>query len=221
MRRINPLRRSAEYWRQVAALAFSVLAGVKIALGLGGSTTWWNIVLACVVVALAGLAYRYVREEERSRAPVAVGSPAAIADANKKWLGEHGRVLIVTRDMSWVIDDEVETALQRKAASSDLTIFAWRRVPLFDSLGAAGADIHILAGNPPRVRFTILRWGASDQRVLVHRQKRGGVVEFFEIGPSDFPTYGLTRDVVDLLHTCAASAQTSPQGGKVREAELR
>jgi hypothetical protein len=218
-RTINPLKRSAEYWRQVAALAFSVLAGVKVALGLGGSTAWWNVVLACVVVALAGLAYRYVREEERRRSPVASGMPAAIADANKKWLGESGRVLIVTRDMSWVINDEVETALHRKASNGDLTIFAWRNAPLFDALRAAGADIHILAGNPPSVRFTILRSGASDQRVLVHRQKQG-VVEFFEVGPSDFPTYGLARDVIDLLYACVANAQAAPRVGEAREAEL-
>lgn len=202
----RPLRRTPEYWRQVAALVFSALAGVKVVLSLGGGgVAWWKITLSCAIVALAALAYRYVWHEEKKRAPVAAGRPDALVPKNREWLAEQGRMLIVTRDMSWSVDPAISAALFAKAENGELMIFAWQQTPFLQELRERGADVYTLDGSPPQVRFTVLRWGASDERVLVHRQVRGEV-EFFEIGPTDFPAYGLTRDVVDLLRRTTVEA---------------
>lgn len=203
-------RRTAEYWRQVAALLFSTLAGARLISTVGTGMWWWKTPAIGVIALVAVLALRHTVSEERKRSPVVAGLPSELRSANARWLSEHGRVVVVTRDMSWVIDEEVRAALSRKAASGELLVFATASTPELAELATAGADVRILHGIPPTTRFTVLRWGTTDARVLVHRQVRG-VVEFYERTPSDFAEYWLALDVVDLLSRLNPPNEGSPR----------
>jgi hypothetical protein len=190
-------RRSGEFWRQLVTWAFSVLAAVRFTFSIGDGWSLWRVV-AIVVIVMVGLALAwFIWLDERRRSPVVAAPPDQLEAANKRWLAEQGRVLIVTRDMTWSFGNDVREALLRKAQSGELTIYASRQTEELTDLQRAGATVRI-AAHVPKVRFTILRRGASDERVLVHRQRKG-VVEFFEVHPGDFPAYGLTQDLVELL----------------------
>ena len=52
--------------------------------------------------------------------------PKDLEATNRRWLSEQGRVLIITRDMSWSFGTDVMEALIRKATSGELTIYASR-----------------------------------------------------------------------------------------------
>jgi hypothetical protein len=189
--------RSGEFWRQLATWTFSVLAALRFTSSIGHGWSLWRV-SAMVVIVIAGLALAwFIWLDERRRSPVVAAPPKQLEAANKRWLSEQGRVLIVTRDMTWSLGEDVREALHRKARSGDLTIYASRQTDELSALQLAGATVRI-STNVPKVRFTILRWGASDERALVHRQRKG-IVEFFEVHPGDFPAYGLTQDLVELL----------------------
>ena len=196
--------RSAEYWRQLATLLFSLLAGTKAVLSFdSGHISPWQVAAIALLVIVAGQAHRHIWHEELKRSPVAAGLPEDLVDANLRWVSEPGRMVIVTRDMSWSMAGGVADALHKKAERGEITVFAWESTAALISLKSAGAQVNIMTGSPPTVRFTVLRWGTSDERVLVHRQARGRV-EFYEVSSVDFPAFWLAQDLLVQLRKAVA-----------------
>jgi hypothetical protein len=151
------------------------------------------LVLSAVTVA----AVRYAWLDEKKHGPLMVKSPHDLLPENKKWLAESGHLVIVTRDMSWILDDTLNELVTAKAANGDLTIVAARRTAAFQAWEALGATL-VFEPRVPSVRFAVLRYGTSDARVLITRQRRGAV-EVREYAPHDFPVYGLCMDILKGL----------------------
>lgn len=187
------LRRTQEFWRQVVAISLAWIAGVKALDSILEDSRW--MLLASMLLTwltLAGLHFAWV--DERRRSPVLVAPPTDLVSPNLKWLSEQGKVVVVTRDMSWAVDPDLTSVLRTKAGHGDLVILASRRTQSLDELLAAGAQV-VIDPALPSVRFTVLRYGAADARVLVHRQVRGEV-EFREFGAQAFPVFHLCMDLV-------------------------
>jgi membrane protein implicated in regulation of membrane protease activity len=202
-------RRTAEFWRETLTISFSFLAGVTATRALHPSDwTWWQSVLVAILSFLTVAGLRHVWRSEKRRAPALVGRETVIASANTRWLRHQGQVVVLTRDMTWNLDEFGAHALRDKARASELTIYVRNPSSLTRELGHLGARIvsYETLGWMPHVRFTILRHGASDAKVLIHRQ-RSGDVEFFEYEEGDFPAYWLAQDLADLLaRSCTGGA---------------
>lgn len=186
--------RSNEFWRQVVAVLLAWLAGLR-ALDSWLSGSAWMIIAGglLTLVTLAGL--RFTWSDERKRSPLLVAAPMDLVAQNVKWLSEQGTIVIVTRDMSWTLDAKLQDAVRTKASNEDLVLIAAKISPWLQELKELGAQV-VLTRTLPNVRFTVLRYGTSDARVLVHRQVRG-LVEFREFTPQEFPTFSLCLDIVN------------------------
>lgn len=194
-------RRTAEYWRQLATIVFAVIAGLKSIESLSPTNwTWWQSAMTGVLVFLATAGHSYIWREEKRRAPAVVATPEIMAHWNKSWLGEQGYVCIVTRDGSWFLDGESSRLLDEKAGTGNLTVLAAVVTPHISRLRELGACVIDYSSLDwiPRVRFSVLRWGASDATVLIYRQHHGSI-EVFERSTSDYPEYWLASDMVELL----------------------
>lgn len=200
-------RRTAEYWRQLATMVFAVIAGLKAIQSLRTQQwTWWQTVLAAVVIFLAVASYSQAWKEEKRRAPLLVATTDKMAAANRVWLGQQGYVCILTRDGSWFLDGESSRMLDDKARTGNLTIFAALVTPQIRRLGEIGATVvdYSSLGWVPRVRFSVLRWQAFDATALIYRQ-RHGLIEVFERTLSDYPDYWLACDIMELLQRSASN----------------
>ncbi len=190
---------SAAFWREVIAIALA-WAGIITAIYPALSDSFWFPTLLATVsgFSLAGIVLAV--KDEQPRQPVASGKPEEIIEYNEQWLAEQGAVVVVTRDMSWILSGNVKSLLEKKASGGDLTLIAASQSPTLESLQNLGAQV-IFAQRVPRVRFTVLRYGSSDARVLVHRQISGKVV-FHEYDRTAFPIYDLCMDLIsEFLET--------------------
>jgi hypothetical protein len=178
----------------LVAIVLAWLAGIKAIDALVDADGWaTSAILALSAVTVAAVRYAWL--DEKKHGPLMVKSPHDLLPENKKWLAESGHMVIVTRDMSWILDEALNELVSAKAANGDLTIVAARRTAAFQAWEALGATI-ALEPQPPSVRFAVLRHGTSDARVLITRQRRGAV-EVREYTPDDFPVYGLCMDILN------------------------
>ncbi len=190
------VRRSNEFWRQIVAVFLAWAAGVKSLESLMGRSGWTLLFAVLLsVLGFAGLRFAWI--DERKRSPIAIATPEELVEWNLGWAQEQGKMVVITRDMSWVLSDELKELLRKKASEGDLVVIARAKTAWLSELEGVGAQI-VETGTTPRVRFTVLRFGASDARVLVHRQNKGRV-EFREIHSNEFPAFALCMDEVDAL----------------------
>jgi hypothetical protein len=128
-------------------------------------------------------------------------------DANRYWrrrIQAAGRVVIVTRDMSWA-DDQMKSVLTAKAQRGELGIILPAAIPLTDELAALGAAVHVYPplGFTPLSRFVTLNADQADPTVLIGRQR--GVEDVAqEYRVADYPVFFLTEDVRRLLARVAS-----------------
>jgi hypothetical protein len=88
---------------------------------------------------------------------------------------------------------------------------------LIHQMASTGVNIGatvILRRDVPGVRFTALRFGTADCRMLVHHQK-GKDVHFRQYSRSDFPVYWLCQDLISsYLGDSRSGSGTSLQSGQ-------
>ncbi|MFJ2110304.1 hypothetical protein ACIOHH_37830 [Streptomyces microflavus] len=193
--------RTAGYWRELVTLAFSLLAGIRAIQSFhSGNWELWQTLLVSALTFLCLASYRQVWSSERRNSPAVVGSGDTIARANYAWLKQPGRMVVLTRDMSWFLDSASNGALKEKAESGELTLLVAVESANVRQLASLGAEIinYGSFGFTPKVRCTILRYGASDSKILIHKQKDGKIF-FYESIPEDFPDYWLAQDLVDSI----------------------
>jgi len=213
-------RRTAEYWRELATVVFAVVAGLKAIQSLSPTSwTWWQSTMVGVLIFLAIAGHSYAWREEKRRAPAVVATPETMAHSNKSWLGEQGYMCIVTRDGSWFLDGESSRLLDEKAKTGNLTILAAVVTPRIARLRELGARVidYSLLDWIPRVRFSVLRFGASDATILIYRQHHGSI-EVFERSISDYPEYWLAYDMVELLRRAGTLGLLPDSTGTTRSA---
>lgn len=133
-------------------------------------------------------------------------APKRYRDQNKinkfmcEWVGQPGRTVILTRDMSWAPSVETMKRLKQKANSGDLVILIRQENHTIKELQASGAQIisYDALGHIPLSRFTIVGFGRDGARVAVGRQAGGyHVIETFESGAH--PIFAVADDLVRFI----------------------
>lgn len=115
-----------------------------------------------------------------------------------RWIKHGGRIVIFSRDLTWV-DSEVKDLLLRKALADELTIVVPRETALITELREAGAavvryDVNYVI----KSRFTIVNYGREGAEVAVGRRVDGAhVIETFAQGGD--AVYSLAEDLLEIL----------------------
>jgi hypothetical protein len=164
---------------------------------------WLLVCIAALAFGAIGwLQYRDWRANVRRKV---YKTPKKIRDYMYKWISHGSRVAICTRDMSWVVDDEMRQMLSGKARAHELTLCLPTAIPLSDQLMAEGAAVvtYDVLRYVPQSRFTIVRQGRLDSKVAVGRHfPTGHIIEEFALG--DHPVFAVANDLVEILTRFAA-----------------
>ena len=116
------------------------------------------------------------------------------------WIRGGGRVVVFTRDMTWVDSADIKSLLMEKARAHELTICLPSGIPLTAELAAEGASIitYEELGYVPTSRFTIVNDGRGDSHVAVGRRIDGKhVIEEFSLG--SHAVFSVAKDLVEIL----------------------
>jgi hypothetical protein len=166
---------------------------------------WWHWALIGFAVTLSlFLVARQIIDYLRS-APKTYRNAARINRYMRRWVSAGGRVVILSRDMSWAGDATTTTVLRRKPENHELTIFVEKEIPLTDDLKRRGAQIYTYQrlGHVPRSRFTIVDYGREGARVAVGARLGGRhVIEEFESG--SHPFFAVAEDLIKFLEGAQA-----------------
>jgi hypothetical protein len=153
--------------------------------------------LAAVLIVLAC----YVRVNEYvERRPIILKSKKAIRDYMYAWISQSGRVVIFTRDLTWVEDAEMQDMLRIKAKKSELSVCLPKKVALSEELRELGASIYTYPelDLTPTSRFTIINLGSHDARVAIgHRRK--GRHYIHEASAGEDPLFAIANDLVGTM----------------------
>ena len=124
-----------------------------------------------------------------------------IRDFMCDWISNEGRVVVFTRDLTWVkeADRDLLTLLESKARSADLTIVLPHHTPLTQHLEAVGAEVvtYPRLGHTIQSRFTVVGLGRGGARVAIGHN-HGGDHVIRLAGPDD-PAFYLAADLVEIM----------------------
>lgn len=116
------------------------------------------------------------------------------------WIKSGGRVVIWTRDMSWVDDEEMTQMLRSKAQAHELILCLPREIEKSDDLKKHGAEVFAYGTlDAPESRFTIVNYGQVGSRVAIGRRRDNlHIIQEFS-GADEHPAFHMARDLVMLV----------------------
>ena len=122
-----------------------------------------------------------------------------IAKYLHQWIGNGGRVVIWTRDMSWANDEEIDRLLTLKANAGELIICLPMEIRKSNELKEKGAEV-IAYGtiDATESRFTIVNYGQAGSRVAVGRPS-GNHHIIQEFSQGEHPAFHMAEDLVRLV----------------------
>ena len=176
-------------------------------------------ILAVVAIALLALLVLTVETRAFLRLkPRRMKSDRRIRRFMYDWIKSEGRVVIFSRDLSWVeqadqpsiwgrmrrrplpAESRIRLLLRRKAAAQELVVCVPNGIPLTKALAAEGADIRTYSDLEvvPSSRFTLVRHGRVDTALAIGRRV-GNVQEIEVISVGEHPAFGLAEDLVAFV----------------------
>ena len=116
------------------------------------------------------------------------------------WIKSGRRVVIWTRDMSWMDDEEMTQMLQSKAQAHELILCLPREIEKSDDLKKHGAEVFAYGTlDAPESRFTIVNYGQAGSRVAIGRRRDSlHIIQEFS-GTDEHPAFHMARDLVRLV----------------------
>ena len=116
------------------------------------------------------------------------------------WIKSGRRVVIWTRDMSWVDDEEMAQMLRSKARAHELILCLPREIDKSDDLKKHGAEVFAYGTlDAPESRFTIVNYGQVGSRVAIGRRRDNlHIIQEFS-GADEHPAFHMARDLVRLV----------------------
>ncbi len=116
------------------------------------------------------------------------------------WIKSGRRVVIWTRDMSWVADEEMIHMLRGKAQAHELILCLPREIDKSDDLKNHGAEVFAYGTlDAPESRFTIVNYGQVGSRVAIGRRRDSlHIIQEFS-GADEHPAFHMARDLVRLV----------------------
>ena len=164
------------------------------------------LALAAGLLAFASicLEFRADKKAHNNRKTYEKDDVIGIKSYMRSWIGDSGRAIIWTRDLSWADDDSTKKLLKEKAQEGNLTVCMPKMTELGEVLRAAGANVWIY-GRPsflaPASRFTIAHFGNGGSQVAIGRGGRG--IHVIEEIDSSHPALHMAIDLAslaELLH---------------------
>lgn len=185
------------------ATTFASFVALVVSLKQNGkSFSGWQISLMTVAVAAFLVTAALEIGEYRGRQPRRMKDDQTIRDYMHQWIRGGGKVVVFSRTLSWVSDDEMAQMMDAKARAGDLTLVMPGAVDKSRRLESAGAKVIYYGENgyTVRSRFTLTNEGRADTAVAVGRQGKDGVHMVSEYrGCDEDPAFWLAQDLAEIL----------------------
>ncbi len=189
---------------KVAALitsATTLLAFLFSVDGFENITLLKKILLLIVVLSSLTTIVLEIVNYFRSK-PKVYRSARKIRDYMYNWIKGSGRVVIFTRDMSWVNDDEMKDLLREKSKNDELIICVPQLNERAVELKKDGATIfeYRNLNYVPKSRFTIVNYGRGDAKVAVGKTigLNQHIIEEYATGAHAF--FNVANDLIEILN---------------------
>ena len=161
----------------------------------------WHWTLIILSIGLFILTMIFMIQDFYLNRPKLCKNEREIRDYMYRWISNGGRVVIFTRDMSWVSDQEMIDMLNNKARRNELSICLPNKIPFVNDLEKEGASIieYPNLNYTPRSRFTIINDGRNDAKVAVGKRvaENKHIIEEFSIG--EHPYFNVANDLIRIL----------------------
>ncbi|AZQ57896.1 hypothetical protein EJ994_03400 [Maribacter sp. MJ134] len=143
--------------------------------------------------------------EYTSNKPQVYKNKSDIRDYMFDWIKNGGRVVIFTRDMSWVNDDEMKNLLRNKSRNRECIICMPKKIDKAVELENEGAIIieYPSLDYTPLSRFTIINYGRDDAKIAVGKSIDSGKHLIEEFGNGEHPFFQVANDLVRILEKSA------------------
>jgi hypothetical protein len=117
------------------------------------------------------------------------------------WINKRGRIVIFTRDMSWVDNITIKNQLIKKAKSNDLIICQPKMNELSTKLRNVGAEIYTYENLKyiPKSRFTFINYSTNSSKVAIGRKDDNHNHIITEFTTKDTIEYYLAEDLVNII----------------------
>ncbi|WP_405225684.1 hypothetical protein [Dokdonia sp. Asnod1-B02] len=124
-----------------------------------------------------------------------------INDYMGSWIKKRGRIVIFTRDMSWVDNPTMKNQLIKKAQSNDLIICQPKINELSTLLKNEGAEIYTYENLNfiPKSRFTFINYSTNSSKVAIGRKDDNHNHIITEFTTKDTIEYYLAEDLVNII----------------------
>ena len=118
-----------------------------------------------------------------------------------EWIKNGSRVVIFTRDMSWVCDDDMRNMLITKSRNNECTICLPKKINKVEEFENNGATIieYPSIDYVPLSRFTITNFGKDDAKIAVGKSIKNGKHLIEEFGNGEHPFFQVANDLVKIL----------------------
>ncbi len=188
---------------EIATIIASPASVLGLIISLIFSADHWSVwlivvivIAATVTIALAGIAWFW---PDRATRRYDLSDTVGINNYLFDWISKGGRVVIWTRDMSWVDPDEMMPMLRKKAEDGELIICLPHRIDKSDQLEGHGAEVIAYETlDTPSVTFTIVHYGRAGSRVAVGRRS-GDKHIIQEYSAEEHPAFHLAYDLAQLV----------------------
>lgn len=135
-----------------------------------------------------------------------------IKDYLHQWISRGQRVVIFSRDLSWVDDEKMKQLLRIKAERHELELCLPQEIPISRELAGRGAEIYTYADLDyvPGSRFTIIDAGRHDAQVAIGRTL-GNRHVVKEISAGDDPLFAVANDLVEVIKRFSRARRGKPR----------
>jgi hypothetical protein len=148
-----------------------------------------------------GLALREYSTRAERRFPAAADQRKRIRDFMFNWIGNAGRCVVFTRDLSWVEPHDVELVrrLHDKCLRRELTVVLPEHTSFTRELEGRGAEVVTYPALHYTIqsRFTLVDFGRAGARIAVGHGANG--THIIRIADSADPAFYLAEDLVELM----------------------
>jgi hypothetical protein len=161
----------------------------------------WQWFLVFISILLFLISIYLIVSEYLSNKPKVYTKKSDIRDYMYNWIKNGGRVVIFTRDMSWVNDDAMKNLLRNKSRSKECIICMPKKIDKVVEFEKEGATVieYPSLDYTPLSRFTIINYGRDDAKIAVGKSIESGKHLIEEFGNGEHPYFQVANDLVRIL----------------------
>lgn len=161
----------------------------------------WQWFLVFISILFFIISIYLIISEYLENMPKVFTKKSDIRDYMYNWIKDGGRVVIFTRDLSWVNDDEMRNLLRNKSRNKECIVCMPKKIDKvaeFENEGATVIEYPSL-DYTPLSRFTIINYGRDDAKIAVGKSIENGKHLIEEFGNGEHPYFQVANDLVRIL----------------------